>query len=215
MKTAVGLQLVLCNWSVTIALAFPMPSLAQDDIEQLKRCLGDFDGISLKLPYRPLMHVHSCAGPSGSYGAREKVPDGSRSLELIGPLTLESDADQLSVGGRTAAIQNAVYVHFDALFRQRGYQRIVVEHADAQFRPDPDTRRALRRIAPLPSEESERQRRQIAALPTIPYVKLARYVRSVSGHDVVLTYQSHFANTWLVTIDGLPSDSAVREGVLR
>jgi hypothetical protein len=73
----------------------------------------------------------------------------------------------------------------------------------------------LRRVAPLSSEESERQRRQIAALPPIPYVKLARYVRSVSGHDVVLTYQSHFANTWLVTIDGLPSDSAVREGVLR
>lgn len=214
MKAAISLRFVLCNLSISIALAVPLSGVAQDRVEQLRQCLQDFDGIAVRLPYRPAIHVRSCASPTVSFDAGEKLPVGQRRLELIGELTLESDADQLPSGENRAAIQNAVYVHFDALFRQRGYQRIAVEHGDAQTRPDPDTQRALRRVAPLSKDESERQRQQIAQLPPVPYVNLARYVRSDVGRDVVLTYRCQYANTWIVLIEGLPSDSTA-QGVSR
>lgn len=193
--------------SLVTALALPQGGWTQNQVEPLRRCLQDFDGIEWRLPYRPVIHIQACASPSGSVNSGDPLPAGRRRLELIGELTLQSDADHLPGGDKEAALHNAVFVHFDALFRQRGYQRLAVEHGDAQVRRYPESRQASKVAQRKSAEAIDRERRLVDALPTIPYVNHARYVRKQGDQDVTLTYRQQYANTWVVMIEGLAPPS--------
>ena len=180
-------------------LLLPAVCLAQTRTEELKRCLQDFDGIEWKLPYRPPMHIASCISRAGAYNSGESSVDGRRSLELIGELTLGAES-KLSSDETYAALQGATFVHFDALFRRHGYRLVAQEHGDARTRYYANTMRMLRGLPALPEGADEGP-----ALPPIPYVSLARYVRTLSGKEVWLTYKTEMKNTWRISIEGLPA----------
>lgn len=177
MKKTVGRWIHLKKFAWT-AILLPGIVTAQTRTEALKLCLGDFDGLVWKLPYRPSIRIRSCASPSASYDSGKSV-DGLRAVELIGELTLGPDAKNLSSDESYAALQSAMYTHFDELFRRNGYRRTTLEHGDARTYPDVG--------------------------PPIPYVSLARYVRPILFTDATLTYQTAYKNTWRITLEGLPA----------
>ena len=178
-------------------LLLPAIGIAQTGAEALKRCLQDFDGIQWKLPYRPPISIARCVSPAGAYNSGESPADGRRSLELIGELTLGAES-KLSSDDTYAALQGAMFVHFDALFRRYGYRLVAQEQGDARTKYYANTMRILRGLPPLPEGADEGP-----ALPPIPYISLARYARSVSGKEVTLIYKAEMKNTWRITIEGL------------
>lgn len=212
MKHGTGLRRTTRRLLLTLALSGAAMAGSDPRADSLRRCLQDFDGIEWMWPYQPPMHVRACASPTVTFDAGERAPAGHRNLELIGELDLGPDASHLSSDQRIAALHTATYVHFDTLFRRSGYRRVEVGHGDARTRRYSDTLRALRGVQPLPEEIADAERKRVQDLPPIPYVNLARYVRSVRGHDVTLTYKQEMANTWRITIDGLPS-AQVGQGV--
>lgn len=214
MKTSGGLGPALRKFVWATILLLPGRGIADTRSDELKRCLQDFDGIEWRLPYQPPIYVRSCASQTATYDTSEKTTDGHRSLELIGELTLGRDTSNLSSDETYAALQHATFTHFEAIFRRHGYRRTVLEHGDARTRYDQDSLRMLRGLPPLSAEASARSRQQAAALPPIPYVKLARFVRSVEGQDVTLTYKTDAKNTWKITLDGLPSGPAM-QGIMK
>jgi hypothetical protein len=183
-----------------------LPAIASADTwsDQLKRCLQDFGGIEWRLPYQPPMHIRSCASPAASYDTSDNAADGRRVLELIGELTLGPDTDRLSSDDAYAAIQEATFTHFDALFRRQGYRRTALEHGDARTRYDPNTLRMLHGLSPLPESADQGAKQE----PPIPYVNLARYMRTIADRDVTLIYKADMRNTWRITLEGLPPASA-------
>lgn len=181
---------------------------AQSSEEKLGRCLKDFGGIEWRLPYRPFLHVHSCASPannndtSGSF-----LRDGPRSLELIGDLTLGSD----SLSGSDEnyqAIQQAVYAHFDELFIQLGFRHVAVEYGNAGTSYSEETAQMLLRLP----RSSEADVAEESGPPVLPYVNVARYAGILAGRDVILTYRTEAGNTWRISLDGLPEKSPTNGG---
>lgn len=199
-----SISLKILAWLSVFLL--PTLGVAQTRNDELKRCLGDFDGIVWKLPYQPPMHIRSCASPGNNYDTSDTSPNGLRTLELIGELTLP-DATHLSSDDTYAALQNATYVHFDALFRRHGYTLSAVEHGDARTHYNPDTMRLLRDMPALPASESAQAEKRAAEEPPIPYINLARYVRNREGRQIRLTYTSEAKNTWKISIEGLPANT--------
>lgn len=198
MKTSNVIWTCLRIFSCIAVLLLPRSGAAETRTEELKHCLQDFDGIEWKLPYQPPIHIRACASPTTTYDTSEKTLPGNRSLELIGELTLGPDSI-LSSDDTYAALQDATHTHFDALFRRHGYHRTALEYGDARTRYYRNTMRMLRGLSPLPEDTVEEP-----AKAPIPYVKLARYQRSVSGKDVTLTYKTEAKNTWRITLEGLP-----------
>ena len=206
MKAAAHLATFLRLVSMTAILLLPNFATANPWIGELKRCLQDFGGIEWKLPYQPPVKIRSCASQSVSYDTGLETIAGRHSLELIGELTLGLDNGNLSSGEMTAAVHNAMYTHFDALFRRHGYRQIEVGQGDAQIRRD------LRAIIMLSGGTASKEAIDAfnlaeAKKPPIPYVNLARYVQTIAGHDMALTYKLNFANTWLIILE--PAQAAV------
>jgi hypothetical protein len=87
-----------------------------------------------------------------------------------------------------AAIDTAIYTHFDALFLRQGYRRADVEYGNARtdFYLSYYLARNIPHEAPL------------------PIVNLARYKRSVSGRVITLTYKKALANTWSIFMEVHP-----------
>lgn len=170
------------------AILLPGIVTAQTRTEALKLCLGDFDGLVWKLPYSPPIRIKTCASPSAGYDSDKSV-DGLRTVDLIGELTLGPDAKNLSSDETYAALQSAMYTHFDALFRRNGYRRTALQYGDARTEHF-DLRTGKRTTAPG---------------PPIPYVSLARYVRPILFTDATLTYRTEYQNTWRITLEGLPA----------
>lgn len=179
-------------------LALASSCAAQSADETLRRCLADFGGIEWRLPYRPRLHAHSCASPAASLNTGGHLPEGKRSLELIGELTLGTDS-ALPSDENYAAIQQAVFIHFDSLFLRQGYRRIAMEHGDARTRYHENTVRMLHGLPQLPEDTREE-----SSPSPLPYVSAGRYVGQVSGREVTLIYQTEARNTWRITLDGLP-----------
>ena len=190
--------------TVTWSAVLMLPAIASADArtDQLKRCLQDFGGIEWTLPYQPPIHIRSCASPAASYDTSDKAADGRRTLELIGELTLGPDTGPLSSDNAYAAVQDATFTHFDALFRRHGYRRTALEHGDARTRYDVNTLRMLHGMSALPESADQGAKQEP---PPIPYVNLARYVRTTADRDVTLTYKADMRNTWRITLEGLPS----------
>lgn len=195
-------------WLIALLLASLISPLgqAQTRSEQLKRCLSDFDGIVWKLPYQPPMAIRSCATPANNYDTSVST-NGLRTLELIGELTLP-DATHLSSDDTYAALQHAIYTHFDTLFRRHGYTLSTVEHGDARTRYHADTLRLLRGMPALSASESALAEKKAAAEPPIPFINLARYVRNRDGQQLRLTYTSEAKNTWKISIEALPASAS-------
>jgi hypothetical protein len=193
---------------ISMAAILLLPNLvtANPWIGELKRCLQNFGGIEWKLPYQPPVTIHSCASQAVSFNADTEAIAGRHSLELIGKLTLGLDMGNLSSGEMIAAVHNAMYIHFDALFRHHGYRQIGLGHGDAQ------TRRDLRALIMLyggkaSKEDIDAFNLAEAKKPPIPYVNLARYVQTIAGYDMALTYKLNSANTWLIILE--PAQTAV------
>lgn len=167
-------------------LVHPSAGHAETRAEQLKYCLADFDGIAWVLPYEPPITIRSCATPTTHYEAATTAR-GQRRLELIGTLTLPPDDNRLGSDEARAALQTAMLVHFEALFVQRGYRRVAVERANAYTRHYPS------RSPDVAMEE-----------PVIPYISMARYVRTEGDREVTLIFRCQSGNTWEIRIDGLP-----------
>lgn len=200
MKKNSRLKLSLKILACSAVLMLPAIASADARTDQLKRCLHDFGGIEWMLPYQPPIHIRSCASPAASYDTSDNAADGRRVLELIGELTLGPDTDRLSSDDAYAAIQDATFAHFDALFRRHGYRRTALEHGDARTRYDPNTLRMLHGLSALPESADQGAKQE----PPIPYVNLARYVRTIADRDVTLTYKADMKNTWRITLEGLP-----------
>ncbi len=198
MKITNILQTCLKTFSCIAILLLPGTGAAETRTEELKRCLQDFDGIKWQLPYQPPILIRACATPTTTYDTSEKTLPGNRSLELIGELTLGSDST-LSSDETYAALQEAILAHFDALFRRYGYHRTAQEYDDARTQHYPNTMRILRGQSPLRESAAEEP-----VLPPIPYIRLARYQRSVSGKEFTLTIKTESRNTWRITLEGLP-----------
>lgn len=206
MKAAAYLGTLPRLVSMAAILLLPNFATANPRIGELKRCLQDFGGIEWKLPYQPPIKIRSCASQSVSYDTGLETIAGRHSIELIGELTLGFDHGKLSSGEMTAAVHNAMYTHFDALFRRYGYRQIEVGHGDAQIRRD------LRALIMLSGGSASKEAINAfnlaeAKKPPIPYVNLARYVHSIDGHNITLTYKKELANTWLIILE--PAQAAV------
>lgn len=191
----------LANFACAVILTLPGIGSAETRTEELKRCLQDFDGIEWKLPYRPPIHIRACSSPRAVYDTSEKPGEGRRSLELIGELTLGPD-NNLSSDETYAALQSATFAHFNALFLRRGFRSVALEQGDARTKYYRHLGSAKRGEIFL--ERTDDPSVKAPSLPPIPYVSQARYVRTVSGREVTLTYKTAMKNTWLITIDGLP-----------
>jgi hypothetical protein len=200
MKNAAFLLTLLRLVSITAILLLPNFASADYRAEELKRCLRDFGGIEWKLPYQPPVHIRSCASQTVSFDTVKETIAGRHSIELIGDLTLGIDKGNLSSNEMTAAVHNAMYTHFDVLFRRHGYRQVEVGHGDAQIRRD---LRALAMLSGGTVSKAEVDAFNLieAKKPPIPYVNLARYVHSIAGHDITLTYKREFANTWLIILE--------------
>lgn len=172
---------------VAAILLSPIPATADWRADALGRCLQDFEGLVWKLPYRPPINVRSCSTPTANYDDGKSV-DGQRSLEFIGELTLGPESS-LPPDEQTAAIETAVFAHFDALFLRQGYRRGDVEYDNAR------TNFYL----------SYYLEHHISHDTPLPYVKLARYERSVAGRDITLTYKKALANTWKIVMEVHPA----------
>lgn len=177
---------------------------ANPRIDELKRCLQDFDGIGWKLPYLPPLRIRSCATPTVNYDTGDKMPAGRRRLELIGELTLGGDADQLSSDERYAALQIALHTHFDALFRQRGYRLTSTEQGNARTERSAYTQCMLSGGGSCAEDKPELPK------PPIPYVRLARYTRHAGADTITLIYKAEAKNTWSVSLDGVPATAGAR-----
>jgi hypothetical protein len=186
-------------WSGLLGQILVTPCAALSPEELLGRCLADFGGLDWALPYRPSLYVHSCSSSTETYNTGIRMPTGRRSLELIGTLSLGADST-LSSDESYAAIQQAVFVHFDALFVRQGYRRVGIEHGDARTRYHENTQRLLRGLPTVPERDTEER----VLPPPLPYVSVARYVGRISGGEVALTYQTEAKNTWRISLDGLP-----------
>jgi hypothetical protein len=176
---------------------------ANSRIDELKRCLQDFDGIEWKLPYRPPLRIRSCATPAVNYDVGDKTPAGHRRLELIGELTLGDEASQLSSDERYAALQLALHTHFDALFKQRGYRLVSTEQGNARTKYSAYTQCMLRGGNCTEDEPAPPK-------PPIPYVSLARYARQAGAQTITITYKAEAKNTWSISLDGVPATAGAR-----
>lgn len=186
--------------SVLLALATGSASAqGARRIEELKHCLGQFDGIAWKLPYQPPIRISSCEGEG-----RDRIglkSTGQRKLELIGELTLGNVRDGLEFDDRYAALQQAVFIHFDALFMQRGYRLVATEQANARVEYSAHTQCMLR--GGSCADDAPK-----APKPPIPFVSLARYVRQEGARTMTLTYKAEQKNTWSISLDGMPPAGA-------
>ena len=107
-----------------LALALAGPCAAQAQAEALRTCMGSFEGIAWRFPYRPALQTHSCnADPSRS------------TLELIGALRLGPERDGAPADASYAQLQQVVFFHFDGLFQRSGFRRIDVEQAQDEGQP--------------------------------------------------------------------------------
>ena len=172
---------------------------ANPRIDELKRCLQDFDGIEWKLPYRPPIRISSCATPSINYDLGNKMAQRRRRLELIGELTLGDEGNELSSDERYAALQQALHTHFDALFKRRGYRLVSTEQGNARTEYSAYTQCMLRRGGNCAEDKPAPPK------PLIPYVSLARYERQVGAQTITLTYKAELKNTWSISLDGVPA----------
>jgi hypothetical protein len=186
-------------------VAAPEVARTESRNDQLQLCLQDFDGIEMKLPYRPLLRVRSCATPEVGYDT-SKTSDGHRRLELIGDLTLGTEAKQLPPDEQYAALQQATLVHFDALFKQRGYHLVSTEQGNARTEGSAYTQCLLRAIV---GTNCTPDQPQMPKTP-IPYVSLARYERQQDAQTIVITYKTEVANTWSISLDGVPENSGTQ-----
>ncbi len=206
MKAAAYLGTFLRLVSMTAILLLPNFATANPRIGELKRCLQDFGGIEWQLPYQPPIKIRSCASQSVSFDTVTETITGRHTIELIGELTLGFDKGKLSSGEMTAAVHNAMYTHFDALFRRYGYRQVEVGHGDAQIRRSLYT--LLRSSGQKASKEAiDAFNLAESKKPPIPYVNLARYAHSIDGHDITLTYKKELGNTWLIILE--PAQAAV------
>jgi len=170
MGETAGLALRLGKFCSALAIFMCGAAAAQPQTEQLKGCLAAFEGIEWKLPYRPFLHVHGCAWPGGFYGAGGDSSGGRRSLELIGAVSLGPTRDRMPADASYAQFQQAVFVHFDSLFRSQGFRRMETQEA----------------------------------LDGAAYTALARYTRSSTGTEAMLTWQTEAKNTWRITLEPHP-----------
>jgi hypothetical protein len=162
-------------------------------LDELKHCLQQFDGIAWTLPYQPPLRIQGCA-TQGSGGAGSP---GQRKLELIGELTLGHVNDGLGFDERYAALQQAMYIHFDALIMRRGYRLVGTEQGNARVEYSARTQ-CLMQVYSCAADDDKS-----APKPPIPYVSLARYVRQAGARTITLTYKAEMKNTWSISIDGL------------
>lgn len=109
------------------ALLAPLPAPAQKAVP-LASCLGQFEGIQWKLPYRPYMHVHRCTGPEGQFQGGHGKP-GERRIEFIGDSTLNPPRDGMRAEN-FGDMQVAVFAHFDRLFQRHGFQRFDLQESE-------------------------------------------------------------------------------------
>jgi hypothetical protein len=158
-----------------------LPARATDHSDHLKRCLASLDGIAWQLPYLPKMQVHGCELPGTGR-------DASAVLDLIGEVALGSLPLSDDSDLRFAQVQQAVYVHFDALFRRHGYHRIDVGYRDLRNSIQSGT-------APL------------QGIGANVFVNMALYQRQGTNGTLTLRYSTEAANTWRIRIDGLPAAS--------
>ncbi len=186
-------------------LAEPDVTHSEPRIDLLKLCLQDFDGIELKLPYRPPIQVRACATPEVSYDT-SKTSDGHRRLELIGELTLGDEAEKPSGDERYAALQQAMFTHFDALFKQRGYRLVSTEQGNARTERSAYTQCMLRAVFGTHCTPDKPE----PPKPPIPYVSLARYERQQSTLTSIITYKTEAANTWSISLDDAPEQAGAK-----
>ena len=205
----------LCNLSMfCLALLLSLQSaLGNPRATELILCLQDFDGIEWKLPYRPTVQIRSCATPEIMGNSTTKLAVGSRRIEITADLTLGSEAEQLSFDESYAALQLALFTHFDALIRQRGYQLVNSEMGNSRTEVSPHTQCMMRRRArvngisnkePCPEDSPQ------AAQPAIPYINLAHYERQEGVQTITLVYKLELANLWSISIEGLPAKTGAR-----
>jgi hypothetical protein len=185
------------------------PAYASERSDELKRCLGELDGIAWQLPYQPPMHIRSCATAGTTYDSATRMAAGTGLLELTGELTLGPRPSTQDGDHDYASVQDTAFAHFDALFRRHGYRRGELGYGDARSRPDPDTQRML---AGLPSREEapDDRARRLAALTPIAYVNVAHYERMAGSARVKLTYKQEMRNTWSIRIEGMPPPGSPR-----
>jgi hypothetical protein len=115
------------RWLLAGAALAPLLASAQAAIS-LERCLTQFEGIQWKLPYRPYMHVHACAGPEGFFSAGYVRP-GQRVVEFIGDTSLAPSRNGMRAED-FGQVQLAVFAHFDKLFQRHGIQRFELQESD-------------------------------------------------------------------------------------
>jgi hypothetical protein len=202
-----GRRLLLCAALACASLA----ARADDRTDQLKRCLADFGGIEWQLPYLPTMHITSCAAPATG----DAQPGARRTLELIEDLVLPPVPHPPDEDLDYVAVQEAVFQHFDALFKRHGFTRTGVEYGDARTHTYARTT-SMRRAGDISGPVDPAQARQEAqwveqrnarerALPPIPFTRSAHYARTDSTGAVTLVLESSARNTWRITVDGLPA----------
>ena len=119
---------------LAILLLAPLAGRTQTLIS-LDRCLSQFEGIQWRLPYRPYMHVHSCAGPEGFFTSGNIKP-GQRAVEFIGDTTLAPPRNGMR-SEDFGQVQLAVFTHFDKLFQRHGFQRFELQESDREGTPYP------------------------------------------------------------------------------
>jgi hypothetical protein len=106
-----------------LALAAPAHAHGGDpgEAEVIQRCLKAF-GIAWRLPYAPALVVERCESAEGSYRGQQPASDSPR---------LELALDNIGfIDERTltyAELHNAVFAHFDALFRAQGFRSAGVQ----------------------------------------------------------------------------------------
>lgn len=186
---------------------------ADPSADQLKRCLADFGGIHWQLPYLPSMHITACSAPATG----DTQPGGRRSLELLEDLVLPPVPQPPPPDLDYVAVQDAAYQHFDALFRHHGFTRVSFDYGDARthhyLRSEGTQRRGGVSVTVDPeqaraqAEWIDQENSRMAALPPIPFVRIARYTRSDSTGPVTLVIESTARNAWRITVDGLPAGS--------
>jgi hypothetical protein len=157
---------------------------AENTKEDLAKCLQDFDGLAIKLPYRPTMHVRSCATEVITYDTSDKMSAGSRHLALIASsLSLGRTPVALSSDEVYWALQQATFAHFQRIFLKRGYSLVSTVNNSVEDTPNSPA-----------------------------YVVTAKFQRQESGRDIVLTYDANSRNMWSIKIVGMPPNQTQRAG---
>ena len=183
---------------------FPgIASGANPFMADIKKCLEDFDGIAWQLPYRPAIDIRSCATPKNKYSA-QTTPAGKRILELIGEASLGDGVEPLPGPESDAAMQSAVYAHFDALFRRRGYMLVSTEQRDGLSPGGAYTRCVLKGRTDCSKDQPD------PPDPMTTYVKEAHYVRREGLSTIRLTYKADGGNTWVIVLDDVPGSGFAR-----